>query len=642
MQWLSATSAWFGISLIVIVAMYILKKSYQPRMISSHILWRRALQEQEANKPWQKLKKRLLLWLQLLVALCIVLALMEPVIEKLIAKDEHVIVVLDRSASMAAMTTTTGESYFQLAKDKMIEWLKTELAGSPITVIVNGEYPEIITSREEQVDKVINTINELQPYYGVSDDETTLSLARALVSEEEQQVISLYVDQSFKATSIQGEEKQSNTSREYWNIIGDDEVHRNVNIRSFTINSDNANEAEGFVTIAHPQGLQQQLTVLVTAYDHNNKVISTEEKLQVTSSGQYTTVELNKLPISYYYKAEVKVTDGDRNVSDNMMFQVLAEESEYDVLLISEGNLFLEKALQLMNADLTKLSPSSEPPNDSNNTPYHLIIVDGEYDRLQLDAAWSNFMAKYPLWIIDHPKKSGTNSATPASQEVIVTDHEVTQYITFQDTYISQMRKLTNSELNSGTVVLKYGGLPAIVAGFEKQKPRLRYTFSLQDTDLPLRAEFPILMMQSLQYMVKGTSDQLGSFLVGSEPAITLSTNTASSYWQSMSDTGSTGTDKSNTTSYDQPILTPTDPGVYQLIELDNNNERVQARVAVVHAELSEYSYAMNSQLSELSQEQLQVSEAEKGQGLQSIIPWLAMLIMCCLLLEWEVYRRGL
>lgn len=642
MQWLSATSAWFGISLLVIVAMYILKKSYQPRMISSHILWRRALQEQEANKPWQKLKKRLLLWLQLLVALCIVFALMEPVIEKLIAKDEHVIVVLDRSASMAAMTTATGESYFQLAKDKMIEWLKTELAGSPITLIVNGDYPEIITSREVQVDKVINAVNDLQPYYGVSDDETTLSLARALVSEEEQQVISLYVDQSFKATSIKDKKNQSNTSREYWNIIGDDEVHRNVNIRSFTINSENANEAEGFVTIAHPQGLQQQLTVLVTAYDHNDKIISTVEKLQVTSSGQYTTVELNKLPISYYYKAEVKATDGDHNLSDNTMYQVLAEESEYDVLLVSEGNLFLEKALQLMNADLTKLSPSSEPPTDSKENSYHLIIVDGDYDRLQLDSAWSSYMAKYPLWIIDHPKKAGTSSVAPSSQEVIVTDHEVTQYITFQDTYISQMRKLTNAELNFGTVVLKYGDWPAIVAGYEKQKPRLRFTFSLQDTDLPLRAEFPILMMQSLQYMVKGTSEQLGSFLVGSEPAITLSTNTASSYWQSMSDTGSKGTEKSNTMSYDQSILTPSVPGVYQLIELDSNNKRVQSRVAVVHAELSEYSYSMNNLLSELSQEQFQVSDAGKGQGLQSIIPWLAMLIMCCLVLEWEVYRRGL
>ncbi|MCR8656355.1 vWA domain-containing protein [Paenibacillus endoradicis] len=640
MQWLSASYAWFGISLLVIVAMYILKKSYQPRMISNHILWRRALQEQEANKPWQKLKKRLLLWLQLLVALCIVIALMEPVIEKLIAKDEHVIVVLDRSASMVAMNSSSGDSYFQLAKDRMIDWLKTEVAGSPITLIVNGEYPEIITSREEQADKVINAIKDLQPYYGVSDDETTLSLARALVTEDEQQVISLYVDQSFKGTSIQTETTHSNTSREYWNIIGNEEVHRNVNIRSFTINSDIANEAEGFITIAHPQGMQQPLTLIVTAYDSNNKVVSTVEKSQIAGSGQYTTVELNKLPVSYYYKAEVKATDGDHNISDNMMYQVLAEDSEYNVLLISEGNLFLEKALQLMNADLTKLAPSSEPPTDSKNNPYHLIIVDGDYDRLQLDPAWSSYIAKYPLWIIDHPKKGNTSSAAPTSQEVTVTDHEVTQYITFQDTYISQMRKLTNTELNFGTVILKYGGLPAIIAGYEMQKPRLRFTFSLQDTDLPLRAEFPILMMQSLQYMAKGTSDQLGTYLVGSEPAITLSTNTASSYWQAMSDTGST--EKSNTTSYDQPLLTPDVPGVYQLVELDSNNERVQTRVAVVHAELSEYSYSMNSQLSELSQEQLQLSDAGEGQGLQSIIPWLAMLIMCCLVLEWEVYRRGL
>ena len=609
-------------------------------MISSHILWRRALQEQEANKPWQKLKKRLLLWLQLLIALCIVIALMEPVVEKLIANDEHVIIVLDRSASMVATTSASGESYFQLAKDRMIDWLKAELAGSPITLIVNGEFPQIITSREKQVEKVINAINELQPHYGVSDDETTLSLARALVTENEQQIISLYVDHSFKATSIEKDAGQASSSREYWNIIGNDEVQRNVNIRSFTVNADDKDEAEGFVTIAHPLNFGQSLELMITAYDHNNKVISSVTKQQVASSLQYTTIVIDKLPLGTYYKAELKLTAGDHNDSDNLMFQVLAQPSEYDVLLIAEGNLFLEKALQLMNADITKLAPSSAPPTDTRSNSYQLIIIDGSYDQLLADPAWRDYMDKLPLWIIDHPKKADISSSAPASQEVIVTDHEITQYITFQDTYISQMRKLTNAELNFGTVVVKYGGLPAIIAGYDMQKPRIRFTFALQDTDLPLRAEFPILMMQSLQYMVKGTSDQLGNYLVGSEPAVTLSTNTASSYWQAMSDNGTP--EKSNTTSYEQTLLVPSIPGVYQLVELDRNNERVQARTAVVHAELSEYSYSMNKQLSELSQEQLQLSDVGEAKGLQTIIPWLAMLLLGCLVLEWEVYRRGL
>lgn len=620
--------------------MYILKKSYNPHHISSHILWRRALQEQEANKPWQRLKQRLLLWLQLLAALLIVLALMEPVIQKLISKDEHVIIVIDRSASMDALTSSSGESYLQLAKEQANNWVKEQVAGSPITLIINGDYPQIVTSREQQVDKVINAINNIEPYYGVSDDETTMSLAKALATEENDTVINYYVDRSFKATNTAIGMEQESNKREYWNIIGNEESQRNVNIRSFTINAESKQSAEAFVTIAHPEDWNHSLHLTFTAFNENNKVIASTEKTVAASSGQYTTVSMKNLPISYYYKVEIDARSEERNVTDNMMYQVLAKDTGYHVLLVTEGNLFLEKALQLMNAELTKLAPSNEPPNSSKNTPYQFIIVDGSYDKLMNNPAWSAYFNKLPLWIIDHPQKDEATTVNPASQEVIIDQHLITQYITFDDTYISQLRKLNHDELSFGSTVIQYGGVPAIVAGYEQQKPKLRYTFALQDTDFPLRAEFPILIMQSLAYMVQGTAEQLGSYIVGSEPAITLSPNTASTYWQPLSE--NLAVESSEAISYEQALVTPSMPGVYQLVELNEQNEFLQARIAVIQTDPSEYAYSLNSELMKHSQEQAQLSGSSEAKGLQSVMPLLVILLMFCLVIEWEVYRRGL
>src|SRR5690606_32584385 len=100
MQFGSMASLWFALSLPLIIALYLLKKKYQDTEVSSHLLWQRVLQPQEANRPWQKLKRNLLLLLQLVVAALLVLALMQPAWWSEGKQTEHLVMVIDRSASL--------------------------------------------------------------------------------------------------------------------------------------------------------------------------------------------------------------------------------------------------------------------------------------------------------------------------------------------------------------------------------------------------------------------------------------------------------------------------------------------------------------------------------------------------------------
>jgi 4-hydroxybenzoate polyprenyltransferase len=52
---------------IPIVIFYMLRLKRQPMKVSSLLLWQRVLQDQQANAPWQKLRRNLLLLLQLLL-----------------------------------------------------------------------------------------------------------------------------------------------------------------------------------------------------------------------------------------------------------------------------------------------------------------------------------------------------------------------------------------------------------------------------------------------------------------------------------------------------------------------------------------------------------------------------------------------
>ena len=63
---------------IPILLLYMLRLRRREVLISSTFLWRQVVRDTEANTPWQRLRRNLLLFLQLLILLLLVLALAPP------------------------------------------------------------------------------------------------------------------------------------------------------------------------------------------------------------------------------------------------------------------------------------------------------------------------------------------------------------------------------------------------------------------------------------------------------------------------------------------------------------------------------------------------------------------------------------
>jgi hypothetical protein len=63
---------------LAIIALYFLKLKRQPLEVPSTYLWHRVIEDLHVNSFWQKLRKSLLLFLQLLVAALAILALLRP------------------------------------------------------------------------------------------------------------------------------------------------------------------------------------------------------------------------------------------------------------------------------------------------------------------------------------------------------------------------------------------------------------------------------------------------------------------------------------------------------------------------------------------------------------------------------------
>src|SRR6185295_3072715 len=124
MSWLSFLVPLWGLMALIavpIVLLYILRQKRPDLPIPSTILWSKALADMRASTPFQRLRRNLLLLLQLLILAALVITLMRPVIHAQAAQTEAGVIVIDATASMQTRDgagEAGGESRLDRAKDE--------------------------------------------------------------------------------------------------------------------------------------------------------------------------------------------------------------------------------------------------------------------------------------------------------------------------------------------------------------------------------------------------------------------------------------------------------------------------------------------------------------------------------------------
>lgn len=123
-----------------LVILYFLKLRRRDMEVSSTLLWKKAIQDLQANAPFQKLRNNILLFLQLLVLAAALFALAQPEFKNKGMISKRSIILVDRSASMSsqdgksspedeAAVATAGDagtgvlSRLEAAKKRAIEFI---------------------------------------------------------------------------------------------------------------------------------------------------------------------------------------------------------------------------------------------------------------------------------------------------------------------------------------------------------------------------------------------------------------------------------------------------------------------------------------------------------------------------------------
>ena len=182
MNFLNPLSFLLSILLPIIIVMYLLRLRRPQQVVSSTFLWQRLVRDVEANAPWQKLQRNIILILQLLFLVSIIFALANPFLWSKGIGGSSMIIIIDTSASMAA--TDIEPSRIEAAKQQAQSLAAETPENTRITVIAAGENTEILVSASQDRKLTQQAINSIGNPIGSSDFSTALQIASAITSRQ--------------------------------------------------------------------------------------------------------------------------------------------------------------------------------------------------------------------------------------------------------------------------------------------------------------------------------------------------------------------------------------------------------------------------------------------------------------------------
>ncbi len=191
------SAAWLFALLVPLILFYFLKLRRPREVIPSLVLWRQVLQDQRVNSPFQKFRRNLLLIVQVLLLLLLVLAAMQPYLRRQAGHARRLPVMIDCSASMAALDKAGGASRLAQAKQRARALLETLPSDAEISLISFAKTARKRTTFTNDKRLLSQALEEMEVEDVPGDIEDALHLAQALARSEPFDEVLLLSDGNF-------------------------------------------------------------------------------------------------------------------------------------------------------------------------------------------------------------------------------------------------------------------------------------------------------------------------------------------------------------------------------------------------------------------------------------------------------------
>ncbi len=578
-----------------VIMLYILKRKYKEEVISSSLLWKEVYKNTRANAPWEKFKKNIMLLLQIIIILSVILALMSPFISIGGKSYKNVIMVIDNTASM---NTIYDDSNSRLEQGKTLakEYLNSTKEGTNTYIISYDGTSNLLLNGDFNKSNASSIIDKISTSYGSGDISDVVSFVKAIgdgIGEEYEALI--FTDKQVAISDINGRIVYLGNSGLNGSV--DNVSHKFVDdkvkvIANVTNNGDSLYEGD------------------FSLYNGEELVAVEGVTLQVGES-KTLSFQLDSLN-SDYLKGEL--SRKDILIEDNTYYHVVNENKVKKILLVTDENVFLEKAFGII--ENTEVYKTNDVSNITDNDEYDLYVFDNKMPEVM-------------------PRKGSILFINPNSNEFfnVLEGGEIGQATAVKGSVSSYLEdtQFTLSEYNIietpyyGTNILTIDDNSIGFKGEINDRKIAALSFDLHATDFALKKEFPILIYELGEELISTGMVYSNNFKAGEKIVVK-----SSDFESEINVTYPTGDIKGLKSG--EEVNGELALGIYKINQNDNNESFSVNFPTSSESDTSVETIGENDNIVHGK------SNLKSGFNLTPIFILLAMLVVA---FEWVLYKKG-
>jgi hypothetical protein len=528
-SFLAPLAVLFGLSLPALLLLYLLKVRRTVREVPSVFLWTAFQRDLAARDPWQRLRWSALLVIQLILLAVATLALVRPATVVPSPPSRFAALVVDTSASMRA--TDVAPNRFEQARGAARSVLDGAPEGTTFALIEAGATARVVVPETLDRTAVQQGLDGLAPTDSATDQSgqtgaatgdnsqsvtTALRIATALARGRADATIHLFSDGAYPHPPI-------------WDELANPAATGNpdVNLRFHPVGTAVGNQAitalalspdAGSAVAGIAAGGSSQLFARVQNFS------SDPANLTVTLTADGNPVETRPVPLpaegtrQLFFGnlppqakvIQLRIGQNGALAVDKLATLVRGDAPTVPVLLVTRGNLFLQKALQVIpGIALYQITPRSYPTIDPS--AYAMVVFDG-YAPDQPPTR--NALLINPT---DAPWLPSQGTVREPPITVWRSEDPTLAYVDLRTIRIARASNVTLPDW--AHPLIESNSTPLGFVGSNAGQRIVGLTFDLQQSNFPLSASFPIFVANVVRFLTPATIAQAASLSPG-EPAL--------------------------------------------------------------------------------------------------------------------------
>jgi len=499
-----AVLMWFLPLAGAILLLYILKMKRRDLRVPATFLWPERVEEIRANALFQRLRPTWLMFLQLLALLLVVVALAKPQTKQSGLAGEVTVFVIDTSASMAA--TDVQPSRFGEAKRLALEGIRSAKPTDRIAIIEAGATPRVISPLSSDPAREAAALDTLQATDAEADVGEAMRLAAALVGSIDGARIVLLSDGDF--------DRITNFSRGKAAVVYRSVGERDDNLSINALGASDTSTGRQLFCGIKNHGSRPLAGVLNLYAD--GKIVDSIQTPKIGPSGLWGRTIGAPAGATVF---EAKLEAPDYLKSDNYAVAIADPNASLRVLLVTKGNLFLERALSLdprVTLDKSTEVPSTELAGRGTGA-YDVVVFDGIAEQAVKARGVLTFGAAGPI--------SPVTATGTASKPKFVSEEKrpLLDSVDLQSVFIDRQQSVSLKP--TGEAIAQTSAGPLVVTAQDQSKRQIYVGFQPLDSDFPLQVGFPIFIANALDFLTGGTTSTTLAVKAGQPFTLPVTTN---------------------------------------------------------------------------------------------------------------------